>query len=211
MLIQSGEVHVWNASLNVAVWRVTAYQGLLSPDERERANRYIAAKHRVRFTVGRGMLREVLSRYTGSPPHQLEFSYGPQGKPSLKDGVPNFNIAHSEDQLLIAVTMRQPVGIDIEQVRSIPDMEQISQRFLPALDEREQNMIDMIDQETAFFLRWTRTEALLKATGIGIPALEQQEQPDLTEWTICQIDAPNGFIAALAVQGEISQIRRMEL
>jgi 4'-phosphopantetheinyl transferase len=210
--IASGDVHIWHASLHVPEWRLPEYQQYLSPDERERADRYVMPIHRGRFSVGRTVLRDVLSRYSNIPPHGLIFNYGQQGKPEFKQMSDiHFNLAHSEDRLVIGITRGQAVGIDIERVRSLPDMEQLSQRFLPALEGLYRDEWIFRDQRTAFFQRWTRTEALLKAMGTGIPGLQKLDEPDLARWTIREIDAPPGYIAALAVEGEINRIKRMEL
>jgi 4'-phosphopantetheinyl transferase len=209
--IGAGEVHVWHGSLDVPDWRAAEYRQYLSQDEHERAERYIKREHGGRFTVGRGMLRDVLSRYTGVPPYALRFSYGAQGKPELEEAALRFNVAHSDAALIIAVTAGQAVGIDIERVRSLPDMRELSQRFLPALETT--SLWDLLshDERTAFFQRWTRTEALLKASGTGITGLRRLNEDELAKWTICQIDAPSGFVAALAVEGQLGQVMRMEL
>lgn len=209
--VAAGDVHLWHGLLSVPERRLSEYQQLLSPDEQARAKRYVRAEHAARFTVGRGMLREVLSSYTDILPHALAFAYGRQGKPDLdQSGELRFNAAHSDDRLVIGVTCGRAIGIDIERIRSLPDMAQLSERFLPALDGLYRGELSG-DPHTAFFQRWTRTEALLKATGAGITGLEQLKSLHLSEWTICQIDAPIGFVAALAVEGQTNRITRMEL
>src|SRR5688500_3870675 len=76
-------VHMWHASLAADATEIASYAMLLSEDEAERANRYVFDMHRARFTTARGILREVLSRYTGTPPEGIAFTYGAQGKPEL--------------------------------------------------------------------------------------------------------------------------------
>src|SRR5688500_16360479 len=81
--LAAGEVHVWHASLAADATEIASYAILLSDDEAERANRYVFDRHRARFTAGRGIVREVLSRYTGTPPEGIALTYGAQGKPEL--------------------------------------------------------------------------------------------------------------------------------
>src|SRR4051812_26298690 len=81
--IAQGGVHVWHASLDVSLVEAAHYAAVLSEDEHLRANRYVNPLHQARFTVGRGILRTILSHYENKSPEALRFVYGPHGKPDL--------------------------------------------------------------------------------------------------------------------------------
>ena len=85
LTLQSDEVHVWRVSLEVDATEVKSLAPVLSADERERAGRFRFHKDRDNFTVARGMLRVLLGRYLNLEPSRLEFSYGPHGRPALRD------------------------------------------------------------------------------------------------------------------------------
>ena len=65
--IQTGEVHVWSLSFSDAESDIAILNLLLSDDEQARAIRFISDSDRTRFIVARGVLRQLLSVYTGHP------------------------------------------------------------------------------------------------------------------------------------------------
>jgi 4'-phosphopantetheinyl transferase len=138
-----------------------AFERCLSPPEIERARRYHFAIHRDRFIAARGYLRQLLARYQNCAPGAIKFRAGGHGKPET-DGI-CFNLAHAEDRLLIAVAP-EPVGVDLEKFRSIPELEDLAaQVFAPA------ELASWPEPRLRSFLRlWTRKEALLKGIGLGI-------------------------------------------
>ena len=172
-----GEVHVWSLPLDICPHSLASVAEYLSPDERRRADRFRFAVHRDRFIVGRGMLRVLLGRYGDVPPERLRFNYGPNGKPELiatgegarrTGGALHFNLAHSEEVGVLAVTKTGPVGVDVEQVRRLPEFKELVSQFFSVREAAEFSRLPWKEQPTAFFNLWTRKEALLKAMGEGI-------------------------------------------
>ena len=160
------DVHVWQVNLDA----IAADPTLLSIDEQLRADRYKFEQHRSRFVAGRGFLRSLLSRYLNTDPRALEFNYESHGKPFLKHSQIQFNVAHSQHLALYAVTYDRAVGIDIEQIREIEQLDSLVQRFfLPS----ELRVIQA--QPDLFFQYWTCKEAFLKATGTGLSKLKELE------------------------------------
>lgn len=138
----------------------------LSPDEIERASRFVYERDRRRFQHARAWLRILLGRYLGRPPLSLTFSYGPQGKPLLP-GI-TFNLSHSEERGLLAIWDGESVGVDIEWVgRSLQPAE-----LIPSVASRTEATylqgLDPTAQREAFFRLWTRKEAVIKAEGQGL-------------------------------------------
>lgn len=225
--LSDGEIHLWSASLSVSASQLEVYATTLSEDEQARANRYVFDVHRARFTTGRGMLRRILSRYMDTAPEQLGFSYGPQGKPEIAapaGSAINFNVAHSEDELLIGVTRGRMIGVDVEHIRPMPDMLALAARFY-APSERDLLMSLAPDQQAVvFFALWTCKEALLKACGKGISDSLSQVEVSLGEaghasyksaaadlptghWVLRTLDTVPGYAAALAAEQSIANIR----
>jgi len=184
----SNEIHVWDIDLDGAA----ADAAVLSPDERERAARFRFDEHRARFIRGRAALRRILARYTGAGPAGIAFEYNRFGKPELA-GAPGlrFNTSHSAGRQMVAVARRE-VGIDVERVRSGFRFEDIVKRFLPPEDAAAASSAE------AFFRVWTRREAFLKATGRGLTGLRTPITPP---WTVTDLDAGEGWAAAVAVEG----------
>ncbi|HTL58222.1 MAG TPA: 4'-phosphopantetheinyl transferase superfamily protein [Candidatus Limnocylindrales bacterium] len=217
-----GHVHVWASSLDLEPDTLASLAESLAPDERERAARFRFAIHQRRFTAGRGVLRRLLSIYLNTEPSSLKFVYGPNGKPALipasRNRALDFNLAHSEDLLLIAVTRRTSIGIDIEQVRLLDDIEDLVARFFSPSECAAFQKLDPRQKLPAFFNLWTRKEAWLKATGEGITHLLNQVEVSFLSgqparllrlpapyqnslWSLYELTPKHGFVAALAVSG----------
>lgn len=227
--VASDEIHVWAAPLNLPSKELDAYAAALSPDEAAQAERFKFEKHRNRFAAGRGMLREILGRYLQAKPAALRFDCSRNGKPTLTGefagrGI-HFNLSHSEDLALIAVTRIGPVGIDIEFVREIKDMDGLVARFFSRRENELFRKVPSGEKPRAFFNLWTRKEALLKATGEGItrslslvevsflpgePARLLAVSGDgakAARWSLRDLRPAPGFVGAVAVQAKDVRIR----
>jgi 4'-phosphopantetheinyl transferase len=164
-------IHVWRISLSATEEATAALELILSPDELNRANRFVFARDRVRFVKARASLRAILARYVSLEPCSVRFDYSSRGKPLLA-GSQNgqgifFNLSHSHERALIAVGKGTPIGIDIEQIRTKIDLEIASQIFSPV----ELAAIARVDEDRriyAFFKGWTSKEAYIKGLGLGL-------------------------------------------
>lgn len=163
-------VDIWTVPLKTSGAVLEGLKQSLSRDERERALRFYAEKHRDSFAVGRGILRAILGSYISSRPEALIFHYGSKGKPYLKNhsGV-QFNLGHSGHRAVYAIASDE-LGVDIELVKPLTDWEKISERFFSRREVEELKMLDPALQTAGFFACWTRKEAYIKATGEGLAA-----------------------------------------
>ena len=127
------EVHVWRASLELPSSQVQRLQRNLSEEELERAERFHFQRHRSHFIVARGLLRTILGRYLKIEPGRLAFQYGPKGKPELASDTGSralrFNVSHSHNLALYAVTHKREIGVDVECIRSDVAGQKIAERF----------------------------------------------------------------------------------
>lgn len=140
---------------------------LLSAEERRRAERFAFPQLRRRYRVGRAVLRCALAHWTGKAPGALAFTLGPQGKPALPAG-PAFNLSHAEGTLLLGIVDHGRLGVDVECLRLLDDLEALA-RYSFAADEVAAVLARTgAERERAFLETWTRKEALLKALGGGL-------------------------------------------
>ncbi|MEE8583757.1 MAG: 4'-phosphopantetheinyl transferase superfamily protein [Acidobacteriota bacterium] len=166
------EIHIWSLDVQRPATVVAKMRGLLAAQECQRADRFRFDKHRRRHIVRSGVLRLLLSGYTGQSPQGIRFCHGPKGKPSLAPGSArpqlHFNLSHSEELAVYAFTLAGPTGIDVEFLRPMPDAASIAERFFSAREHEE--LIQLPDSlvREGFFNCWTRKEAYLKATGDGL-------------------------------------------
>lgn len=181
---------------------------LLSPAERARAARFRYESGRSHYTVCRGTLRKRLSEHLSIPPAQIEFSYNRYGKPETA-GV-HFNVSHSGDYALIAISRTRVVGVDIERISRAHLSDRIPERFFSPSEVRALRSLPAPDQLRAFFTCWTRKEAYVKARGLGLSLALDSFDVSLDDparflrgvegWEIESLSAPPGYAAALVAE-----------
>jgi len=142
---------------------------LLDARELARAARFHFEHDRRRYVAAHAALRRVLAARTGRPPAALELQVGEHGKPWLA-GVPHcaFSLSRSDDRALIALADEGEIGIDLERVRPLPDLDALVQRCLARSERDEVDGLAQDARALAFLERWTRKEACLKALGTGL-------------------------------------------
>src|SRR5262249_13387467 len=127
------EVHVWLVSIRLDDSQDGGFFALLSDDEKARAGRFVFRKDQRRFVTAHGALRLILGEYTGGDPRELSFAQGENGKPYLRPsasaGDVLFNLSHSGDYTLIALTKSLRVGVDIEGTRSNIEYLELSRKL----------------------------------------------------------------------------------
>jgi 4'-phosphopantetheinyl transferase len=177
-------VEVWIDRLDLPPIEVAALMQFLTPAELALCDRCRLNHVREHKIVARAKLRQILGRYLDRSPQDIQISTGLQGKPQVA-GL-EFNLSHSGDFVAYAVS-DQPVGIDIEQVRTM-DLSGIVQRFFAASEFSTWQNLPLAEQELAFFRTWTVKEAYLKAIGTGLhtPLSEVEVSMDLDHPEILQ-------------------------
>ena len=130
------EVHVWRSRLNLPTSQLLHLRQTLTADELGRVARFRFQEVRNRFIAARGLLRTILGRYLGLEPGVLRFSYGPFGRPTLAApfGLSDhrgrdFNLSHSGDLVLFALTQGRKVGVDLERIDPNVEWEPMAERF----------------------------------------------------------------------------------
>ncbi len=222
LVLSADDVHVWRADLNVSESRIEQLAKTLSPDERQRADRFYFERDRKHFTAGRGILRTILGGYLNLEPAQLQFSYSSRGKPALAntdiEGTISFNLSHSNGLALYALARSRCVGIDLEHIRPMPEAEKLAKRFFSPREHAAIASLPAEQKQEAFFRAWTCKEAYLKAIGEGLTGLEQVEvsltpgepavllsiqggQQAASQWSLHHLTPAPSYMAALAIEG----------
>jgi 4'-phosphopantetheinyl transferase len=227
-LISSDEVHVRCLFLNEVNTYIEPFQKILSVDEIERATKFHFEKDRRKFIVARGTLRKILGYYLAIKPEEIIFEYTSFDKPIIahkqnNDNI-NFNLSHSDELVLYAVTLNRKIGIDVERIRNNIDVLQIANKFFSSNEIAALQNTNKENQHKAFFQLWTRKEALIKGLGEGISfPLEQidvsltNEKPSLPvilpskykeclEWYVYDLLPENGYVSAIAMTGNNCKI-----
>jgi len=207
-----------------------ACKALLSSEELKRAEAFHFEHIQHQYTFAHGVLRLLLARYANQNPATLHFVTGVRGKPRLAsvDGT-EFNLSHSDDVALIGVTTGQEIGVDIEKLRPIRDMDELAQRFFCPAESEDLSSVAVEQRPDAFFRCWTHKEAYLKAIGDGLrtpldsfrvtlrpgePARILQINGSVEEagkWSLYTIDTIPAYAAAVAHAGHARSLRVMRM
>jgi 4'-phosphopantetheinyl transferase len=229
LALSEDEIQVWRVDLEAIRGDESRWQEVLSSDESARASRFHFPADRQRYVAARAMLRTILAGYLETDPRCVSFAYSQKEKPSLGpahvgNGV-TFNISHSGGIALLAFARKRQIGIDVEQVRYDFDVEAIARRFFSAHEQEQLAALPKEKKFASFFRCWTRKEAYIKATGDGLSLPLHQfdvsivpengdallsTRPDNSEaglWSLREIPAGAGYIAALCVRGRGWQLK----
>ena len=225
-----GDVHVWAIALDMKPKVLARIASVLNAAELEQGRRFRFVHHRDRFIAGRCAIRILLGHYLKLKPQKLTFAYGSAGKPFLTssalDRHVHFNFTHSDNVALLAVTRTEPVGIDIERLDSLNDLDAIMTQVASPEERHRFCGLEGMEKRVAFFKLWTRKEAWLKATGNGITQLLTSvevtflpgeparlirvpigsETPSF--WRLYDVPTPTGFAGALCIQTEADFLNR---
>jgi 4'-phosphopantetheinyl transferase len=216
--VESG-LDVWRVDLRRSPgWVAEAARTVLEPEEASRRDRESDDAWRRRL-VARAALRMALGRRLDRDPRKLRFAAGPNGKPGLVEaggaGCPQFNLSHSGDLCVIALSDLGPVGVDVEAVRERAHLERLVETRLAAPEAKQIMRLGGEARVRAFYRVWTRKEAYLKASGIGLgatldsfavsagdpPALLSPLPGDERSWSLHDLELGEGFQGAAAICG----------
>ena len=180
----AGTIHLTRARLDAPPVPLARLEALLAPEELARADRFRFDHLRRRHVVSWGLLRLVLADITGDAPETLRFTRNAHGKPRLDPGPdhassqaldrppsfrgPSFNLAHSDEHLLIGVAREGRLGVDLEAHRDLSDLEKLARRFFASEESDSLLSLPSTDRVRAFFRIWARKEAFVKAVGGGL-------------------------------------------
>ncbi|MBL7964594.1 MAG: 4'-phosphopantetheinyl transferase superfamily protein [Flavobacteriales bacterium] len=163
----AGEVHLWWSTLDRLRPSREKWASLLDPTESQRAERFRAERDRERFILGHGLLRIVLGHYLRLHPQDVRMARGVHGKPFVENTGLTFNFSDTKDAVLIGLTTGAEIGVDIETDHRDVDHEAVSAHYFTRPE------IETIRKagpaaNRQFLQLWTRKEAVLKASGVGI-------------------------------------------
>ena len=222
--LEPGVVHVWTADLDQS----TLPGNVLDADESTRARRFHFEHDRRHIAAARSILRVLLGEYVGVRANEIRFGYGERGKPFVQAPSTRvrFNLSHSHGRAMFALALGRDVGIDLEAgTRLKDDLTRLARRVFSAREQAELAAVPAGNRRAAFLDGWTRKEAYLKATGLGIvDGLQSIEvtlgpgrpcallaAPAGLEWSLHDLRTDQTFAAALVVEGvEPVQVERRD-
>ncbi len=200
---------------------LAACRGVLSDSEKKEADRFVFEKNREQFAVARALLRMALSHYNGTDPQAWRFQRNEFGKPAVV-GSPttelSFNVSHTDEVVVCAVSPQPRVGVDVERIDRSADYLTIARRFFAAAEIDYLEAAPRARRAETFFQIWTLKESYIKARGQGLsipldafafcfsreaaPTLELADgsSDDASRWQFAQLRLSESFQIAAAVE-----------
>jgi 4'-phosphopantetheinyl transferase len=223
--LDSGQIHLWLAWLGeIADARhLNEYQQLLSEEELEKQARFRFERDRHRYLVTRAMVRTVLSKYADVEPREWQFAVNEHGKPSIATehatarGL-EFNASHTVGLVALAVARGRAIGVDVENIRSLPVDLAIADRYFASVEVDALHALPREQQLRRFFEYWTLKESYIKARGMGLsipldrfafslegsPPIQLTVDPSLRDsaerWMHWQVPVADEYLAAVCAE-----------
>jgi 4'-phosphopantetheinyl transferase len=208
-------VALWWAVLASAPEEIARVAAWLAPAEQERAARFGREGLAQRYVAGRALLRWLLGRTLGLPPHAVPIVRGVRGRPQLEgDTGIDFNISHTAGIALVGIARGRRIGVDVERVDRAVRADGLAAKFLTAAEQATLAPLPEDDRRVRFLRYWTCKEAMSKATGDGLSAPFRALEVRLAEalelaggpepyqparWQLARVDVPADFLATVAL------------
>ncbi|WP_020482948.1 4'-phosphopantetheinyl transferase family protein [Methylomonas sp. MK1] len=220
-------VDVWHGDMRVPATALQQLTGLLTDDERCKAEVFKSALLRDRYLAVRGLLRQILAGYLDVEPSSLAFETGRYGKPALIGYALHFNLSHSADTLLLAVADFAGIGVDIETFRPRQHLDRLAERCFSHQEYQDWCQLSADARFEVFYRLWTKKEAFVKAVGRGIAlGIEQcefqlekggqllaipPEYGSANTWLVHELDVDDASRAALVTPACYYDLRLLAL
>jgi 4'-phosphopantetheinyl transferase len=199
----------------------------VSEAEERRAARKVSEEMTLRWRAARGLMRLVASRYLGCEPLEVPITLAPcvicgepHGKPVLAHSPVHINLSHTGDTVMVGIAS-SPVGVDVEPGPSGRNALKLSRRFYSPAESEWVREAGPAEAGERFLRLWVRKEAILKATGEGLPGgletvpvlgavpltVTRSVAGAASRWTVADVDTATLPFAAVALAGEECQLR----
>lgn len=228
--MRAAVVTVWRIPLDPTSPPAATEVARLSGEERARAARFRFDRDRHRWLGAHVAMRRILAGHLGVAPEAIRYALGPRGKPALaepRDTTLAFNLSDSDDQALLALTQGTPLGVDLEHVRPLDDLDGVARSHFAPEERRALFALPEAERLDGFYRLWTRKEAFIKAVGTGLGfGLErfavtlEPVRPRLLHvdgdtaaadrWCIVDIAIEGPFIGALAIERPAVELHRRD-
>ena len=166
--LPKGEIHLWTASLVSSSETIKRLRSVLSPQEKKRASYFKFESKQHAYIITQAVLRVLISAYLDIEPAEVILVASKKGKPFLiNEPSLHFNISNSHEICVYAFSRDAEVGIDIEKIRELPDIDQLIEKNLTSR-EKAYFLKNPDHKLSLFFQFWTIKESYLKAIGEGM-------------------------------------------
>jgi 4'-phosphopantetheinyl transferase len=234
--LHSDDVDLWLTSCDeVAEARIQhRYPCLLDPRELEQQERFHFERDRLRHLIARALVRTVLSRYLPLGESAWTFSTNAYGRPRIANAsaLPEdlrFNLSHSNDLVVLAVTRGREVGVDVESTRAQAVDAEVADHFFAPAEAAALAQLPPERRHFRFLEYWTFKESYIKARGMGISipldkfafdypddqhvriAIDTELEDDAGRWQFWQLRPSAEYLVAVCAERTATRATRLRV
>jgi 4'-phosphopantetheinyl transferase len=188
------------------------YLGMISDPCKQKMNKYRRWEDQHNCLFGRILILKALNMFGYDFEFLPELKYDKFQRPYIADGI-DFNIAHSKNMVVCAMSDEGSIGVDVEFIQEINVDE-----FSAALNNTELHGVRCAASPVKEFYKiWTRKEAAVKADGRGLSlplrqinagSGERVEMDDGSMWVLYQLNISNEYCTHVAVKNQLKEYLR---
>lgn len=176
------------------------YLSKLPQPMQDKNSRFLQQKDKLLHLYGKLLLLEGLEQFGFNANSLNELKYNEYDRPYLSGAI-DFNISHSGDQVVCAISNNVRVGIDIEEIKptSFNDFQQVM------TDEQWRIINSANDPLRTFYTFWTIKESVIKADsrGLSIPLNDIHISPNSAQlddrvWHLQELKIHQNYCTHLA-------------
>ena len=226
------EIHIWSANLEQPEAIIEGYYSILSDNEKKKVDKYKTEGLRNRHIISKGLLRILIAKYMNYSPNEIIFYFNEFGKPSISPDSEGtnlfFNLSHSDNIAVFVFSGNREVGIDVEKVKELADMEGVVDLCFSESEKKWFSKLPSAKKEEMFYKIWTCKEAYIKAIGKGLSfspnriTLDRKDDDELfikeingdedfNRWKLITFKLHYDFISSVVVENHDFSIEHFRL
>jgi 4'-phosphopantetheinyl transferase len=226
--LKPSDLHIWHILFGGKALLEQQFPPLPSEEEIAQAARFTHPELHQSYLKTRWAMRDILGHYLSVSPDQVQLRYAELGKPEL---IPraheldlHFNLTHSGDGALFAVTLGTEIGIDMEKIGQKPRPVRLAKRYFTEEVVQQLGALNEQDQQITLLKLWTQYEAYKKAQGVGLRGGEGllplnlnmqigHFQPfpgdtgEASGWLVAQLNPADDYVGAVVVENKGSELQ----
>lgn len=233
MKLTPSDLHIWHIPFGGKALLEQDFPPLPSKEEIAQAARFTHPELHQCYLKTRWAMRGILGHYLSVAPDQVQLRYAKLGKPELVPGAHQleirFNLTHSGDGALFAVTLGTEVGIDMEKMNQKPRPIRLAKRYFTEEVVKQLGGLPEAEQQIALLKLWTQYEAYKKAQGVGLrggegllPLNFEMEAdcfhpfPDdnggASGWLVAQLNPAEDYVGAVVIESnhKLTQVNHVD-
>lgn len=228
MKLSSSDLHIWHIPLGGKALLEQTFAPLPSAAEVRQAAKFTHPELHQCYLKTRWAMREILGHYLDVPADQVQLRYAELGKPELIPGAHQldirFNLTHSGDGALFAVTLGTELGIDMEKMEQKPRPIRLAKRYFTKEVVKQLEELSEAEQQVALLKLWTQYEAYKKAQGVGLRGGDDllpldfkmkegefqafpSDSGEASGWLVAQLNPADGYVGAVVVENKGSELQ----